>query len=302
MNLIPLTLAKATPLLLATLGGLLSESAGVINFALEGMMLAGAFGAVWAAFAMDSAWMGLAAGAFAGAAIAAMHGLACLKLRANEIVSSIALNLFAAGVTGMLLHHVFEAYGTSPTVKGLPTLDLSTISSMPIIGSVSAPLEGLSTMVPLTLLFTLGFVQWFKRSSAGLRLQACGENPLASTAVGLPLFRIRFSAVLCSGFLAGIAGAYLSIGELSQFVENMTQGRGYLAIATLILARWRPVGVILASLFFGFTEALSELLAVAQPWLSFQLFLALPYFACLVLLAFRLGKRKPPSALGQPWR
>lgn len=284
-QLIFLTLAKTTPLLLAALGGLLSESAGVINFALEGMMLAGAFGAVWATFVSGSPWIGLMMGALAGMSIALMHALACLGLRANQIVSSIALNLLTAGLTGMLLHQVFEVYGTSPSVTQLPLL--------------KGTRSGLSILVPFAFGLVFAIMVWFRWSVGGLHLQACGENPQAAAAAGLSVSRIRFLAVLFSGIPAGLGGAYLSIGELSQFVENMTQGRGYLAIAALILGRWRPGGILLSTLLFGFSEAFSEWLAVRRPQFPYQTFLILPYLVCLLVLTMRIGKRQPPSALGQ---
>jgi len=292
VHLTLLTLAKTTPLLLATLGGLLSESAGVVNFALEGMMLAGAFGGVWAAIVTGSPWAGLAAAAGAGLFVGLLHALACLSLKANPIVSSIALNLLASGLTGLLLHQVFHAYGSSPEAPTLPVLDTSFL-----FPRGHAPSTGLSVMDPLAILAGVAIVAWFRWSVGGLRLRACGENPQAARAAGLSVTRIRWLAVASGGVLAGAGGAALSIGELSQFVENMTQGRGYLAIAALILARWRPGGVLLAALFFGFTGALSEWCAVLWPRFPSQLFLALPYLVCLAVLTARLGRRGPPSGL-----
>lgn len=295
-----LVLSKATPLLLASLGGLISELSGVINFALEGMMLAGAFGAMWATFAYQSPWAGLLGGIAGGILVAALHGLASLKLRANQIVSAIALNLLAAGTTGMLLNQVFDVYGTSPTVKRLPNLEPLLLTLFPDLGGGFGLFLGrLSVLVPVALmlgLVTLGFFRW---TVWGLRLRACGENPAAATAAGIAVMRTRFLAVCISGALAGLGGAYLAIGELSQFVEGITQGRGYLAIAALILGRWRPVGVLLAALFFGLSEAASEWLAVQWSNLPGQIFLAFPYFVCLSILVFQFGRKQPPSALGK---
>ncbi len=295
-----LVLSKATPLLLASLGGLISELSGVINFALEGMMLAGAFGAMWATFAYQSPWAGLLGGIAGGILVAALHGLASLKLRADQIVSAIALNLLAAGTTGMLLNQVFDVYGTSPTVKRLPNLEPLLLTLFPDLGGGFGLFLGrLSVLVPVALmlgLVTLGFFRW---TVWGLRLRACGENPAAATAAGIAVVRTRFLAVCASGALAGLGGAYLAIGELSQFVEGITQGRGYLAIAALILGRWRPVGVLLAALFFGLSEAASEWLAVQWSNLPGQIFLAFPYFVCLSILVFQFGRKQPPSALGK---
>jgi simple sugar transport system permease protein len=300
LHLLLLTLSKATPLMLAALGGMLAELAGVVNFALEGMMLAGCFGAVWGAYATGSPWAGLLAGAFGGVLIGALHATASLRFRANQIVSSIAVNLLAAGVTGMLLHEIFHTYGTSPDVPALPAFGAALWGAVPEIGDRPArSLPSVSVMVPASLALAAVLVTAFKRSVWGLRVRACGENPEAARAAGLAVSRIRYTAVLASGALAGLGGAYLSIGELSQFVERMTQGRGYLAVAALILARWRPWGVLAAALFFGFSEALAEFLAVRQPLLPSQFFLALPYLICLALLVSHLGRHRPPSALGR---
>jgi general nucleoside transport system permease protein len=295
-----LVLSKATPLLLASLGGLISELSGVINFALEGMMLAGAFGAMWATFAFQSPWAGLVGGMVGGVIIAVCHGAASLKLRANQIVSAIALNLFAAGATGMLLNQVFGVYGTSPTVKRLPDLEqfFSTVIPQQIGGL--APFWGrLSVLVPVALILGLAVLGAFRWTPWGLRLRACGENPTAAAAAGIAVVPTRFLAVCASGVLAGLGGAYLAIGELSQFVEGITQGRGYLAIAALILGRWRPLGVLWAALFFGLSQAASEWLAVQWSTLPSQVFLALPYGICLAILIVQFGRRQPPSALGQ---
>ncbi len=299
-QLLWLALGKATPLLLASLGGLLAESSGVINFALEGMMLAGAFGAMWATFACHSPWVGLLGGMGAGVLIATLHAVASLKLRADQIVSSIALNLLAAGVTGMLLNQLFGVYGTSPTVTRLP--DLAQVLDMlfPGRGHGGNPSWGrLSVLAPIALLLGAALLGFFRWTTWGLRLRACGENPAAAQAAGVAVVRTRFLAVCTSGALAGLGGAYLAIGELSQFVEHLTQGRGYLAIAALILGRWSPLGVLLAALFFGLSEAISEWLAVEMSHLPNQIFLALPYFVCFLVLMLYVGKRLPPSALGK---
>lgn len=280
-HLVILILGKTTPLLLAGLGGLLSEVSGVINFALEGMMLSGAFCAVWATYVSGSPWVGLLGGAAGGMLIGLLHALASLTFRANQIVSAIALNLFAAGASGMLLNQVFDIYGTSPAVSRLPDFN------------------GVSVVTILALCAASGAMGLFKRGSWGLHIRACGENPVAASAAGLAVARIRFLCIVSGGALAGIGGAYLAIGELSQFVEQMTQGRGYLAIAALILGRWTPLGLLLATLLFGFTGAASEWLAVRWSSLPGEAFLAFPYLVCFAVLTLRLGKRKPPSALGR---
>lgn len=298
LNLIVLTLVKASPLLLAAFGGLISELGGVINFALEGMMLSGAFAAVLGAWLTGSAWFGLLCAILSGALVGVVHASASLHFRANQIVSAIAINLLAAGLTGFLLNQVFQVYGTSPEVPALPTL----AAVLPQAGAGSALrrlAEGTSVLVPVSLLIVIALIAFIKWTVPGLRLRACGENPEGAAAAGLMVVRIRFLAVCAAGMLAGMGGAFLSIGELSRFVENMTQGRGYLAVAAVILGRWRPAGVMLAVLFFGFSEALSEWLAVRWSGLPSQLFLVLPYVACFLVLVLYRGKHNPPSALGR---
>ena len=298
LNLIALTLVKASPLLLAAFGGLLSELSGVINFALEGMMLSGAFAAVLGTWATGSHWIGLVCAIFSGALIGAVHAGASLKLRANQIVCAIAVNLLAAGLTGFLLNQVFHVYGTSPGVAPFPSLG-SILPQAGVSVNLRSLAEGVSVLVPAALAIVTAVTAFLKWTVPGLRLRACGENPEAARAAGLTVWRIQFLAVCAGGALAGMGGAFLSIGELSQFVENMTQGRGYLAVAAVILGRWRPIGVLLAVLFFGCGEAVSEWFAVRWPALPNQLFLVMPYVACLAVLALYTGRRSPPSALGR---
>jgi simple sugar transport system permease protein len=297
-HLISLTFGKAAPLLLASFGGLLSELSGVINFGLEGMMLSGAFAAVLGSWAMGSPWGGLLCGVGAGAFVGMVHAAATLKFRANQIVSSIGVNLLASGLTGLLLNEIFHVYGTSPGVEGLPDLGMLLPATGPL-STVRGLCEGVSILVPVSLIIGIALIGFLRWTVPGLRLRACGESPEAAAAAGLMVTRIRFVSVCAGGALAGMGGAFLSLGVLSQFVENMTQGRGYLAIAAVILGRWRPVGVLLAVLFFGFAEVLSEWLAVRWSELPNQIFLVLPYLCCFSILAFYTGKRRPPSALGR---
>ena len=298
INLIALILVKASPLLLAALGGLLSELSGVINFALEGMMLSGAFAAVLGSWATGSPWAGLFCGMCAGVFAAFIHATASLKFRANQVVSAIAVNLLAAGVTGFLLNQVFHVYGTSPGVEALPDLG-SLLPQTGVSGNLRRLAQGVSILVPVAVVIGMAVTVFLRWTVPGLRLRACGENPEAAGAAGLMVARIQFFTVCAGGALAGMGGAFLSIGELSQFVENMTQGRGYLAVAAVILGRWRPAGVILAVLLFGCGEALSEWLAVRWPALPNEAFLAMPYVACFAVLALYTGQRRPPSALGR---
>lgn len=295
-----LVCARATPLLFASLGGVVSESSGVVNFALEGMMLAGAFGAVWAAHASGSPWWGLAGGAAAGMLLGVLHALASLTLRASQIVSSIALNLLAAGATGTLLNEVFQAYGTSPGAPGLPSVGTLLGRLFPDAASLGVGVLGdVPVSVPIALVCCLAVWAGLHHTALGLVLRACGEAPDSARAAGIGVLPLRFGAVVLSGALAGLGGASLSIGMLAQFVERMTQGRGYLAIVAIILGRWSPKGVLLATLFLGGAEAVAERLAVFWPGLPHQALFAMPYALALAVLSVHAGKRRAPSGLGR---
>lgn len=299
-HLVVLSLARTVPIWLAGLGGVTAELSGVINFALEGMMLMGAFGAVWAAFWSGSPWVGVVGGVLGGGLVGVLHAFVVLGMRGNQIVSSIALNILASGISGTLLNQVFDAYGTSPSVRKVPSLaELSSWLGGTDPGGWGRVADGISALVPMAVAVSLFLAWFFKKSVWGLRIRACGENPSAAEASGLSVTAIRWIAVVVGGGLAGLGGAALSIGDLSQFVEHMTQGRGYLAIAAVILGRWVPSRVILAALLFGVSGALSEWLSVRWPALPSQVFLGMPFALCLAVLLFRMGKKRPPSALGR---
>ncbi|MCE5335624.1 MAG: ABC transporter permease [Desulfobacteraceae bacterium] len=297
-DLLVLMLANSVPLLFAAFGGLLSESSGVINFALEGMMLSGAFAAVLGTFVSGSPWVGLISGVAAGGLAGAVHATACLKFRANQIVSAIAVNLLAAGLTGWTLNQFFGVYGTSPEVSSLPRLG-HYLPQTGLLSSLHGIAGEISVLVPVAICTVGAVICFLKHSVPGLRLRACGENPEAAASAGLSVERIRFAAVCAGGALAGLGGVYMSIGELAQFVENMTHGRGYLAIAAIILGRWRPDGVLLSVLFFAFAEALSEWLSVRWSSVPNEVFHALPYAACFLILSWYAGKHRAPTALGR---
>ncbi len=290
--LLQLTLAKTAPLLLAGIGGLASERTGVINIALEGMMLAGAFAAAAGAALTGSATVGLACGALGGGVLSGVHALACVRLRADHIVSGTAVNLLALGGTGFLLYRVFGSHGSSPLAPKLPMLSLR-------LGPGAG--EALRQPITVPLAFVVAFAAWFVlfRTPFGLRMRATGESPETARAAGVRTDRIKAVGVLLSGLLAGVGGAHLALGDLSQFVERMTAGRGFIALAALIFGKWHPLGVAAACLFFGFAEAVADGL---QGWMTRippQVFLALPFVLTMVVLAGFVGRSRPPGALGQ---
>lgn len=290
--LLQLTLAKTTPLLLAGIGGLASERTGVINIALEGMMLAGAFGAAAGGIAAGSAWAGLMCGALAGGLLAGVHAIACVRLRADQIVSGTAVNLLALGGTGFLLFRLFGAHGSSPYAPKLPVLDLAPV---PGLG------EALRQPVTVPLAFAVALVAWvvLYRTPYGLRARAVGEAPEAARAAGIHTARVRVTGVLLSGVLAGLGGAHLALGDLSQFVERMTAGRGFIALAALIFGKWHPLGVLGACLFFGAAEAVADGLQGWTGKVPPQVFLALPFVLTMAVLAGFVGRSRPPGGLGR---
>jgi ABC-type uncharacterized transport system permease subunit len=280
----------ATPLLLAALGGMFSERSGVINIALEGLMLAGAFTAAAVTSVTHSAWTGLLAGIAAGVFVAAIHAVASIKYKADQVVSGTAINILMLGVPALLSGAFFESTGATPQI---PLSELLVIPSRGITFGI----------VPVVIAFALVPVTWYAlyRTRFGLRLRAVGENPEAADAAGISVNRIRYFAVLLSGALAGIGGAYLSIGQSSLFTRNMTAGRGFIALAALIFGKWRPVQTMLACLLFGFAEALGiQMQGVAR--VPVQFVQIIPYILTMIVLAGFIGHSRAPRALGIPYQ
>jgi ABC-type uncharacterized transport system permease subunit len=279
------TIRLATPLLLAALGGMFSERAGVINIALEGLMLAGAFTAAAITHYTGSPWVGLLAGIGAGMAVALIHAVASIRFKADQVVSGTAINILMLGVPALLSGAFFLSSGSTPQI----------------------PRENLMPWTPVFLAFALVPVTWYVlfRTPFGLRLRAVGENPGAADAAGISVPRLRYAAVLLSGALAGIGGAYLSIGQSSLFTRNMTSGRGFIALAALIFGKWRPVQTMLACLLFGFTEALAiQLQGVkfGEEEIPNQFIQIIPYLLTIIVLAGFIGRARAPRALGLPYQ
>jgi len=283
--LLQLTLAKTAPLLLAGIGGLASERTGVINIALEGMMLFGALGAAVGGIATGSAWVGLVCGGVAGLLLAGVHAFASLRLRIDQIVSGTAVNLLALGGSGFLLFQHFGAHGSSPFAPKLPMI----------------PFPGAQLPITVPLAFLVALIAWYilYYTPLGLRARAIGESPEVARAAGLRTSRIRVLGVLVSGILAGFGGAHLALGDLSQFVERMTAGRGFIALAALVFGKWHPLGVIGACLFFGGAEAVADGLQGWKTEIPSEVFLALPFVLTMVVLAGFVGRSRPPGGLGR---
>lgn len=280
------TIRLSTPLILAALGGLFSERSGVINIALEGLMLAGAFTAAAVTYAVGDPYLGLLAGMMAGVLIAAIHAVACIRYKADQVVTGTAINILMIGMPAFLSGAFFLSSGSTPQI----------------------PREHLIPWIPIVIAFALVPISWYVlyKTPFGLRLRSVGENPEAADAAGVKVARMRYAGVLLSGALAGIGGAYLSIGQSSLFTRNMTSGRGFIALAALIFGKWRPVQTLLACLLFGFTEAISIQMqgVVKLPSgddIPVQFIQMVPYVLTIIVLAGFIGSSRPPRALGIPY-
>jgi len=274
------TVRLAAPLILAALGGLYSERAGIINIALEGLMLAGAFTAAAVTHHTGSPWIGVAAAMVAGAAVAAIHATACIHFHADHVVSGTAINILFLGVPALASGAMFASTGSTPQIPRDQLLP-------------NAPIVFAFLAVPLTW-YILG------RTRFGLRLRAVGENPEAADTAGVRVSRVQFTAVVISGVLAAIGGAYLSIGQSSLFTRNMTAGRGFIALAALIFGKWRPLPTLLACLLFGFAEAIAiQMQGVAK--IPVQFIQIVPYVLTMIVLAGWIGTSRAPKNLGVPY-
>jgi len=292
-ELIRSTLRLATPLILAALGGVLSERSGVVNIALEGMMLVGAFFGMLGSMLSGSPWIGLLLGMTAGGVLGLIHAALTQKMRLNHIVSGVALNILALGLTSYILRYVMQSVGGSASVNGLPEWRI------PILGPV---LSGQNAVFCLAVVLILGLNFVLFATPFGLRIRSAGENPEAARSIGIKVGWVRYLAVTGSGILGGLAGVYLSLGQLNMFTEGMSGGRGFIALAAVIFGKWTPLGAAGAALFFGFFDALQMRLqgqAIGGVAIPSEFMLMLPYLLTIIALAGFVGKASAPAALGR---
>ena len=287
------TLRISVPYALASLGACFSERGGVINIALEGIMLTGALAYVIGAHATGSAWAGLIAAVIAGVATAALHALVTVRFRADQITSGLGINLLAAGLTRFVLKQVFHSSSNSSRVVGFEGFSVPGLASIPGLGPVFA-----SPLVLLTVLLVTASQWLLFRSVFGLRLRAAGERPESLGTLGLSVGAQRTQGVLVSGALAGLAGAWLA-SEQHSFTDGMTGGRGYIALAAMIVGKWTPGGAAAACLLFGAAEALQITLQGSA--FPNELLQMLPYVVTILALAGFIGRAVPPRAVGVPY-
>lgn len=284
---------SSTPLIFAALGGLFSERSGVINIALEGLMLSGAFTAAVVTYQTGNPYLGILSAIVAGGVLALVYAVACIRFQADQVVAGMAINFLMIGLPALISGVIYDSTGSTPQIDKADKLPM-------IANSVS---------YASILAFALVPICWYVlyKTPFGLRLRATGENPEAADAAGVNVIRLRYVAVIISGLLAAAGGAYLSIGQSSLFTKQMTAGRGFIALAALILAKWKPVPVMVACLFFGFMEALTIQIqgVVKLPSgedIPVQFIEMIPYVLTIIVLAGFIGASRAPKALGIPYR
>lgn len=312
LQLLDSTLRLATPLLLACLAGLFSERAGIFDIGLEGKMLAAAMSSAAVAYLTGSVWIGLLAGIAASLLFAAIHGLASITFRGNQLISGVALNFLASGITVLVAQALFGQGGRTPPLEGAARFNpltlpfAETLREVPVIGPLYHDvISGHSLLVYVALALVPASWWVLNRTRFGLRLRAVGENPAAVDTAGVSVVGLRFAAVAITGVLCGLAGAYMATALQAGFGREMTAGRGYIALAALIFAKWRPVAALWACLLFGFFQALAlrpdVVEAVVRVNVPVPFLDALPYILTVIVLAGFIGKAIPPRAGGEPY-
>jgi simple sugar transport system permease protein len=291
-------LRYATPLAWAAMGGIFSERSGVVNIGLEGMMLSGAFFGILGADKLNSWPLGLLCAVLAGAGFALIHAFFSISLRADQIVSGTAINFLALGITGYLFLDIYGGQGTPTDIPDIPDVHLNFLKDWYFIGPVLGQLNLMIWLAFFTIVAT--WVVLFK-TPVGLRIRAVGEHPRAADTVGISVYATRYAAVTLSGMLAALGGAYLSVGFVNSFNQNMTIGKGFIALAAVIFGNWRPWGAAAAALLFGFSSALAQRLP-AYSESAAVLFQALPYLLTLIAVAGVIGRSIPPASVGRPYR
>ncbi|HBT50202.1 MAG: Nucleoside ABC transporter membrane protein [Caldanaerobacter subterraneus] len=286
VELIASSLRMTVPILLTGIGAVYTERAGVVNIGLEGMMIVGSFWGALGSFYFGP-YVGFLMGMSAGMALALIHAVASVTFRVNQIVSGVALNILAFGSSRFLSQVFFKMATTSPHVKGLRPVKI------PVLGDTSPIIVLAFILVPFT-----AFI--LEKTVFGLRLKSVGENPLAADTLGVNVFKFKYAGVLLSGLLAGLAGTYLSLEHTGMYVEGMTQGKGFIALAAMIFGNWTPYGTMWASLLFGFAESLS-FRVVESNVIPYQFIKMIPYLLTLAVLAGVVRKSTPPAADGIPY-
>jgi simple sugar transport system permease protein len=297
VGLIASAFRLGTPILFAALGETVAQRSGVLNVGIEGIMLVGGFVGVWGSFVSGSPWIGLLCAMLAGAALAGLHAVVCLALRLDQIVAGIGLTVLGLGLSGFGNRLAFEG-GKATQVPVFERLDFGALSQVEFIGPAFFQLHAL---VYVALVLALATWWFLARTGWGLAIRAVGEDPVAANASGIGVIRTRAACVLWGGAMAGAGGAYLSVAQVGSFVEDMVAGRGFIAIACVVYGRWNPLGVLLATLFFGAADAAQIRLQPLFPGVPYQFFVMLPYVLAVGALVFLSRRSRLPAALARPY-
>lgn len=291
------TIRYSTPLLGASMGEAISERAGIVNVSLEGMMLFGALGGVLGAYYTEQLWIAVLCAMLAGLLVAAVQAFFSITLAVNQVVVGIALNIASLGATTYISRSVFGVT-ESPQVTGIESLPIPLLSEIPFVGRI---LFDQSILVYITYLLVpvVGFI--LMRTEWGLKLRAVGEHPEGAASLGVRVEGMRYAAVLICGLFAGLAGSFFSLVQLNMFVEGMTGGRGFIALAVVVVGKWTPRRLALVALIFGMLDALALRAQALALGLPYHLLLALPYLVTLLIYAGLVGQARPPAALAQPY-
>ena len=298
------TLMAATPLTLGAICGILCERSGIINIAIEGMMLSAALAAVAFAGVFDSLWMGLLAASLVGGIMAAIHAVLSIRYKVDQIISGTVINILAAGGTRFLNIRLLEPAGLS-TPGQIGSVRIPLLADIPIIGPIlfdNPPTVFIMLILTLAVSYVIFFTPW------GLRMRACGEHPRAADTVGVHVNRMRYISVIVGGLIAGIAGAYFPLDIVGAFEDNMTRGQGFVALAAMIFGNWNPLGGFLAALLFGFADALQVKMQILEPVLRFinvsippEFLQTAPYILTIIVVAGVVGRSRPPVEEGKPY-
>lgn len=296
--LLSASIRMSVPILFAALGGMYSELSGVSNIGLEGIMLIGAFTGVVGSYYTGSYWMGALAAVVFGMLIAALFAYITVKIKINQIVSGVAINLLAVGLTSFFFRALFGITTVPIKVNAFQPLEIPLLSSIPIIGEVFFK-QTVLVYIAFLLVPISAYVLY--KTAWGLNIRTVGEHPMAADTVGISVDKVRTICVLLSGALGGLGGAFLSLGQFNMFVDNMVSGRGFIAVAAVIFGRWSPKGILLASLLFGFADALQIRIQMTGFNIPYQFLLMFPYILTIIVVTGIVGRSSSPRALGRPY-
>jgi general nucleoside transport system permease protein len=292
------SLRMTTPILLVAMGAIFCERAGIMNIATEGFMLMGCMTAVVATYFLGSPWLGLIAAGLSGFVLSIFFSFFVLNLGTHQIVTAVALNIFALGATSIIFRSIFGAMSTSPQIKGLPIWRIPVLADIPVIGNIffnQSPLVYLAFLLVPIAHFFMFHTKW------GLNIRAVGETPRAADTVGINVMRVRWMTILLSGLVAGLAGAFLSIGQTTIFQEGMTAGRGYIAYTAIVFGKWQPFYSMIGTIIFGFADSLQLRIQTRGADLPYQFAMMIPYMLTILAIIFAAGRAAWPAGYGQSY-